>query len=189
MNIKNNRRNQETSEAIIRTVYQILIEEKKPIEKITVREICESARIHRSTFYAHFQDIYDVVEVTEKHMSEELGIAFMNKLNQGASSDECFESLFTFIQSHQKFYRLYLNGTEHSGVIGVSWELFKDRIEQLDYRKFGMNSKEELEYISTFFHSGMTAMIRRWINRGCPETPAEMVRILKKQSTPFTMNW
>lgn len=35
--------------------------EKKPLEKIRVKEICEAAEIERPTFYYHFKDKYDLV--------------------------------------------------------------------------------------------------------------------------------
>lgn len=38
---------------------------KKALEKITIKELCESARIHKSTFYSHYQDIYDLSDTME----------------------------------------------------------------------------------------------------------------------------
>lgn len=37
----------------------------KPIERITVKEICDKSNYNRSTFYAHFKDIYDVLDNIE----------------------------------------------------------------------------------------------------------------------------
>ena len=62
MNTKNNRLIRETDEKIIRTVYRMMTEDHRPVGKITVREICEEADIHRSTFYAHYRDVYELVE-------------------------------------------------------------------------------------------------------------------------------
>ena len=31
---------------------------KKPLEKITVKELCQLARINKSTFYTHYSDIF-----------------------------------------------------------------------------------------------------------------------------------
>ena len=59
MNVKNNRLNRETDEKIIRAVYAMMTQEHRPIGKITVREICERTGIHRSTFYAHYRDVFD----------------------------------------------------------------------------------------------------------------------------------
>lgn len=35
---------------------------KKPIEKITVTDIVTEAQINKSTFYAHYRDIYDLMD-------------------------------------------------------------------------------------------------------------------------------
>lgn len=37
----------------------------KPLERITVKELCESAQINKSTFYSHYVDIYDLSEQIE----------------------------------------------------------------------------------------------------------------------------
>lgn len=39
---------------------------KKPLEKITVKELCELACINKSTFYSHYEDIYNLSEVMEQ---------------------------------------------------------------------------------------------------------------------------
>ena len=33
------------------------LREKKPLEKITVKELCQRAEIHKSTFYDHYADV------------------------------------------------------------------------------------------------------------------------------------
>ncbi|HJC46949.1 MAG TPA: TetR/AcrR family transcriptional regulator [Candidatus Lachnoclostridium pullistercoris] len=37
----------------------------KPLEKIRVKELCEKAQINKSTFYAHYRDIFDLAEQLE----------------------------------------------------------------------------------------------------------------------------
>lgn len=39
---------------------------KKPLEKITVKELSEIALINKATFYSHYNDIYDLSEQLEK---------------------------------------------------------------------------------------------------------------------------
>ena len=36
--------------------------EKKPFNKITVRDIVQKSNVHRNTFYYHFQDIPSLLE-------------------------------------------------------------------------------------------------------------------------------
>lgn len=187
MNTSNNRRTQETNKQIIETVYRLIEEGKKPLNKITIREVCERAGIHRSTFYAHYRDIYDVVERVEKTMSVKLTEAFMLQLEEGADAENCFVSLFSFIREHRRFYRLYLNETGGAGVIGICTEMFRDRLEALYYRELGYESQEEIDYHGSFILYGMTAMIRMWVNRDCPESPQQFYQILERQN--ITQKW
>ena len=39
---------------------------KKKIEKITVKEVCDLAGYNRSTFYAYFKDVYEILEEIEE---------------------------------------------------------------------------------------------------------------------------
>lgn len=45
---------------------------KKNLEKITVTEICKVAKINKSTFYAHFHDIYDLSDCLETQLVDEI---------------------------------------------------------------------------------------------------------------------
>lgn len=38
---------------------------KKPLEKITVKELAEAAYINKATFYTHYKDIYDLTDQLE----------------------------------------------------------------------------------------------------------------------------
>ncbi|MBE6604968.1 MAG: TetR family transcriptional regulator [Ruminococcaceae bacterium] len=49
-----------TKKAIIESFLHLAA--KKPLEKITVRDIVDHCGINRNTFYYHFQDIYAVLE-------------------------------------------------------------------------------------------------------------------------------
>ena len=63
-NKKNDLRIQKTEQAI-RNAF-IELRAKKPLEKITVKELCELALINKSTFYTHYEDIYALSEAIEQ---------------------------------------------------------------------------------------------------------------------------
>lgn len=54
----------EKTEHAIRDAFMEL-RARKPLEKIKVKELCELARINKSTFYAHYQDIYALADAME----------------------------------------------------------------------------------------------------------------------------
>ena len=43
----------------------------KPIQSISVKELCETAGINRGTFYSHYTDIYDLMKKMEEEMLED----------------------------------------------------------------------------------------------------------------------
>lgn len=49
-----------TKKALASSLKEIM--EKKPLSKISVREISEACGVNRKTFYYHFQDIYDLLK-------------------------------------------------------------------------------------------------------------------------------
>ena len=59
-------RAQKTQKSITDALFRLRAH--KPLEKITVRELCREAPVNRSTFYAYYKDVYDLSE----HLENEL---------------------------------------------------------------------------------------------------------------------
>ena len=181
MNTKDNRRSQNTDEQIVRAVYDSVVYEKKNLSKVTVREVCEKAGINRSTFYAHYMDVFDVVEKVEARMSTDLTNAFLDAMDAGEHIDGCFIKLFAFIKEHKDFYSFYLNETNKTGVISLAWNLIQDRAKGITPETVGSKTQKELEYSGIFFLHGITGLVRYWLSHDCEETPEELFDILAKQ--------
>ena len=49
---------------------EVLLEllQSKPLSKITITEICEKADLNRSTFYAHYVEVGDLLHEIENEM-------------------------------------------------------------------------------------------------------------------------
>ena len=73
------------TESRIRQAFTALLVEK-PIQRITVKELCQKARVNRSTFYAHYVDIYDLLAKLEEDMVEDFQRALEPLLNSGRDS-------------------------------------------------------------------------------------------------------
>ena len=56
------------------SIYNAFIEmrSKKALERISVKELCELADINKSTFYAHYLDIYDLSDKIESEITAEI---------------------------------------------------------------------------------------------------------------------
>ncbi len=45
---------------------------KKPLERITVRELCEKAEISKATFYLHYRDMFDLSEQLQSEVIRDI---------------------------------------------------------------------------------------------------------------------
>ena len=61
MEYRKENRNALRSKRLIREAFFALLKEKE-LEKITVRLIADRADVNRSTYYAHYQDIQELVD-------------------------------------------------------------------------------------------------------------------------------
>ena len=59
---------EKTKQSIINAFIEI--RSRKEVERITVKELCEKARINKSTFYAHYKDIYDLSDLLSSHLPQ-----------------------------------------------------------------------------------------------------------------------
>ena len=49
------------TQRILKESFLILLKQK-PVNKITVKEVCEMAELNRATFYAHYSDCFALLE-------------------------------------------------------------------------------------------------------------------------------
>ena len=80
--------NIEGSDLRVRMTKKMLIEaflrlrKQKPLRRITVSELCSEAGVGRGTFYAHYQDVYDLNERLEGQFLEEFSVALRDALDE-----------------------------------------------------------------------------------------------------------
>ncbi len=178
MNSKNNLRFQQT-ERKIRDIFLDLLK-KKELSKITVKEICDSADINRTTFYLHHEDIFELMQCMESDMYEYFILIFKvpGKLH---SLRERFLHLFAFIREHQEFYRIYFSSQRASKILDYMLLPFSDDSMQKFLSQSGVTGRLEYEYCQTFFISGLTAVLQKWLNGFCKESEDELLRLLTIQ--------
>ena len=158
-----NRKTQYTK-SVIRESFLFLLREK-PVEKITVTELCAKADINRSTFYAHYLDVYDLKEQLEQGFFQEIGSLFqvkqwdnfmleiMRVLQKNA--DFC-QSLFGKYGNHEFIYHCVSSWLDMSGTY----------------------KSPDDHWRMLFITSGAAAVTGNWIQGGMKESPEEIAHIL-----------
>ena len=70
---------------LIRKAFTSLLSQK-PIQSISVKELCELAGINRGTFYSHYTDIYDLLRTIEAEMLADFERAMASRGGRSRSS-------------------------------------------------------------------------------------------------------
>ncbi len=96
---------------LIKTTFAELIQEKKELCKITVTELVKRADITRSTFYTHYDDIYEVAKEYELETIELLTcddkVLYTNQdiLNY-------FDEIILCLKKNEEIYKMLLSSNE-----------------------------------------------------------------------------
>ena len=97
--------------SLIKKTFAELINEKKQLDKITVTELVKRAQLTRSTFYTHYDNIYDVahdyqLQTIELLCSEDL------KLFSKKDILNYFDNIIMCLKDNETTYKLLLAADE-----------------------------------------------------------------------------
>lgn len=174
MNINFNQRYYSTEEKLKRALYSLL--RIRDYNNISIKELCYEAGINRSSFYAHYQDINDLMIKIEKELSKSVAQIFAPDKRW---NKEVFIELFEFLLKNHDFYKAYLSASEK---VVMEKNDFMDFMNVVNRHSLGNNfSAKERTYHMAFFAGGLKAMSKSWIMSGCQESPQEMARILANE--------
>ena len=81
MNTKNNQRYRDMDKKLKSTLLELL--KTTGFEKVTVKKLCETACVNRTTFYAHYADIYEMMGQMEEHLNQDRPIEPVSASNGG----------------------------------------------------------------------------------------------------------
>ena len=137
------------------------------IKKITVQEICNKANVNRTTFYAHFTDIYDLQNKIEQQLSTQMIEIFEEAIHDRSKMKNALREMFYFIEKHKSFYQIFL---KHSNL-----SILKTILDSSDFSDIG-NPRNC--YRVSYFTGGISAMLRIWLDNNCQEKVEELINII-----------
>lgn len=115
------------------SIYNAFIElrEKKDLEKITIRELTEIAKISKQTFYLHYKDIYDLSEQIENELIRELMESLTYKNDILSHIKETTIELFSNATSKRKLFKTVFSGSR----VNILITALVSNIKQLIYNE------------------------------------------------------
>ncbi len=146
--------------------------EKKPFDKITVKDIVESCGINRNTFYYYYSDIYDLLEEV---FTKELKVITEQHKN-GGSWLEAFIKVANTAYRHKKIINNICSSRSYDYFESYMYKSCKHiMIDFIQYTSSGMAvPDEDVEFIASFYEYAFFGIISEWFRTGMREDPLEL---------------
>ena len=141
-----------------------LLAEKKAVEKISVRELCETAELNRSTFYAHYTEPKELLN----EMEDELIASAQEHLNKIGKADDVnaytyILSFLQYIKKNDKEYRILLVDTANTDFKNKFMRISAGQI----IESFDIELRpDEEQFIFSYILNGSSSVIIQWLRSG-----------------------
>ncbi|MBE7083305.1 MAG: TetR/AcrR family transcriptional regulator [Clostridiales bacterium] len=159
--------------------------EKKDIEFITVTEITKKAGVNRSTFYLHYENIYELLEETIRNINEKFINSFNIKVPLKINSPEdAFLITNDFLVPYLNFCK---ENKKILQIVNRKPQLFQNKE---SYQKMYnlifypaicqfVNDENQRTYFLEFFTQGVSAIVHKWLELDCNTQIEELIDIIK----------
>ena len=169
--MKNPQLRVQTTKKLLREALTSLLADK-PIQKITVKELCERAQLNRGTFYAHYKDVYDLLEQIEADLETDFFAALnpMLKAEENMTPPRVTKKVFECIEANADLCKVIIGpyGDKEFGR-----RLLRDSREycvQSCRQYFPNASLQQISVYFTFISGGCFSLMERWLRGGMVES-------------------
>ncbi len=161
MAVKNNRRTIMTKKLLKTALIELM--QDKPINKITIKDICEQADLSRSTFYLHYTDQYDLLNDLESEAISTI-MGQIKKITPDLDPLIVCREFTSYIHKEHTIFRTLLCQQENLHFqIKLIEEIHKTSMELL---AFSSEDSIRLGYKVDFIIHGSLSIFRNWIIHG-----------------------
>ena len=161
---------------LIRKAFTGLLREK-PIQSISVKELCQAAGINRGTFYAHYTDMYDLRDQIEQEMMDNFQMALKLMLEQEpgeVTPVRLTAGIFQCLKDNSDMCTVTLGQYGDKEFAARLITLGRERYVELYRRYFQNATARQLEYYYVFVSAGCIGLLEKWMSEGMAASAEEM---------------
>lgn len=141
--------------------------QRKHIDKVSVKELCEEAKVNRGTFYLHYSTPNDILMEIEQQFINENMVLFQPYFNEGYETNY-MAILFRYILEHQDLASIIMGKNGNPRMMERWQNMMRPGIVNGWCREFPQYRREDLDYVFDFIFVGATRLLLNWIedNKG-----------------------
>lgn len=151
---------QYTKSAFHNALLQLLKE--KPISKVTIKQLCETAKLNRGTFYLHYNEPNDVLKEIEQDFFTEK-MSFFDPYMKNDNPDLLAMMFGAIMQNRELSLILFGHNGAPQFTEKIKLLVREDIID--DWQKeFPDYARKDLEFVYEFIFPGAMQLILNWLN-------------------------
>ena len=153
--------------------------EDKPITKISVSAICQTADVNRSTFYAYYEEPVQLLRDVENEVFEKMPhLTDMNNVQKNKAFMKLNTKFFEYIRQNVRAFRILLVNSEDTG--------FQNRLIEKVLEMYVWNDDGKDENFNRFRYvfvaNGAVGMLKEWIRQDFPCDAATFAKLIVEVS-------
>ena len=168
---REDRRIRHTKRAIKNAFLELM--DEKPVDKISVTELCERADVNRSSFYAHYVDYPAFLDELECEIARKQIDAFAALYSTPDYPVTIVEDILKLIRTNKEMKLIFMDYGKHRGV-GLLEEYLHERALPV-WQQSGDISSAQAEMLFAYVVHGGYAVLKQWYDSGF-ELPEKEVR-------------
>lgn len=172
------RRITKTQRAIRKSFLDLLSQKK--INEITVADITKSADIARSTFYLHYEDVYDLYDQIITNLLNGLTIRFDQLYlasTLASNFKKLMQELINYVVEQKKIFRILFQKDSESKLTNRLIKLFTDRIIKIEHIS---RTNKQAYFEILFTVTGAINIFISWLMRDSDADSHELSNILNQ---------
>ncbi len=173
---KDNRRVRYTKMVLRESLIELLKE--KPINRITVTDICQHADLNRGTFYNYYCDAYDLLAQIEEELYNELYETTVRFETDGLSG-ELLETILAVIEANRDLCHVLFNINSDQSFLNKLLALTRSFAFRY-WAEHNVNNLTEaqLDILYSFFSNGAVGLLCKWIAGECDVTKEYLAKTI-----------
>lgn len=179
MKVSSNDHRTRVTKMLIRKAFMDLLKDK-PIQSISVRELCELACINRGTFYSHYNDIYDLLQRMEEEMEEDFKKA-MEPLLGADSGDitpvKITAGIFQCLKENADICTVTLGDYGDKAFALRLINIGREKCVESYSKYFSSASEDQIECFYAFASAGCIGLLQKWIAEGMSMSAEEIAEM------------
>ena len=155
----------------------------KPVQSISIKELCEKAGVNRGTFYAHYASVHDLLMQMEDEMLSEINEVLASLLPEDGgdvSSLRISTELFQCLKDNADLCTVTLGDFGDKSfamrMLNMGWEKCFDAYS----RYFRDASPKQIAYFYAFVSEGCIGLLRRWLREGITTSAEDIAALAEK---------